>query len=392
MPGPLKTLFVVFNRIGDLTTSTPLYRALARDRELSLLTRPFGVALLGSQSYLERVYALRYPNRGRSRLGNLFLGGHRRALGRELRGAGFDEVLIYAGERPVIKRWLDVLFPGRVTEIPQSTPPASHVAERYREAAAHLGCDMERYEADPVLDITAASRAEATRTLALLAERGEQGPHREAAEQGPHREAGERGQCREAAEPGHRVVGIQMGSQRTSDARWVGSRPDLKTLSTRQWGALITQLLDEGHADAVALHGAPGETKMVGALLRTLPETIRRRCHDLSATVGLDLLPALLASHYALISVDTGPAHIAAAVGCPVLVFFGPTDPAVFRPRGKGPIQLLTGEASCQFCHRTPLYKTCRDNRCLNRLPDDRLWEAWMALRGQVNAISPVTC
>ncbi len=380
MPGPLKTLFVVFNRIGDLTTSTPLYRALARDRKLSLLTRPFGVALLGSQSYLERVYALRYPNRGRSRLGNLFLGGHRRALGRELRGAGFDEVLIYAGERPVIKRWLDALFPGRVTEIPQSTPPASHVAERYREAAAHLGCDMERYEADPVLDITSASRAEATRRLALLGERREHGARRQPWQ---HREAGE---------PGPRVVGIQMGSQRTSAGRLVGARPNLKTLSARQWGALITRLLDGGHADAIALHGAPGETKMVGAFLRTLPETIRRRCHDLSASVGLDLLPALLASHYALISVDTGPAHIAAAVGCPLLVFFGPMDPAVFRPNGKGPIELLVGEASCQFCHRTPLYKTCRDNRCLNRLPDDRLWEAWMALRGQVNAISPVTC
>ncbi len=355
MPGPPKSLFVVFNRIGDLTASTPLYRALARDRELSLLTRPFGVPLLGSQPYVKRVYRLRYPNRGRSWLGNLFLGGHRRALGRELSGAGFDEVLIYAGERPVIKRWLGDLFRGRVAEIPQSTPPES-LTERSRGAAARLGCDMDRYDADPILEISAESRAEATRTLALLGQEGE------------------------------RVVGIQMGSQRTSAHRRVGARPDLKTLSARQWRALITRLLTEDHADAIAFHGAPGETRMVSAFLRSLPETIRHRCHDLSASVGLDLLPALLASHYALISVDTGPAHIAAAVGCPVLVFFGPTDPAVFRPRGKGPIQLLIGEAACQFCHRTPLYKTCRDNRCLNRLEDDVLWEAWMGLRGQLDA------
>ncbi len=353
MPGPAKSLFVVFNRIGDLTISTPLCRALARDRELSLLTRPFGVPLLGSQPYVKRVYGLRYPNRGRSWLGNLFLGGHRRALGKEMSGAGFDEVLIYAGERPVIKRWLGDLFPGRVTEIPQSTPPESHVTERYREAAAHLGCDMERYEADPVLEITPEIRAAATQRLARL---------------------------------GERVVGIQMGSQRTSAGRLAGSRPDLKTLSARQWRALITRLINEDHADAIAFHGAPGETRRVGMFLRSLPETIRHRCHDLSTSVDLDLLPALLASHYALISVDTGPAHIAAAVGCPVLVFFGPTDPAVFRPRGKGPIQLLIGEAACQFCHRTPLYKTCRDNICLNRLEDDRLWEAWMELHGQVHS------
>ena len=103
------------------------------------------------------MYRLRYPNRGRSWLGNLFLGGHRRALGRELSGAGFDEVLIYAGERPVIKRWLGDLFRGRVTEIPQSTPPES-LTERYRGAAARLGCDMDRYDADPILEISAESR------------------------------------------------------------------------------------------------------------------------------------------------------------------------------------------------------------------------------------------
>jgi heptosyltransferase III len=31
---------------------------------------------------------------------------------------------------------------------------------------------------------------------------------------------------------------------------------------------------------------------------------------------------------------DSGIAHLAAAVGVPVAVFFGPTDPAVWAPRG----------------------------------------------------------
>lgn len=71
----------------------------------------------------------------------------------------------------------------------------------------------------------------------------------------------------------------------------------------------------------------------------------------------------------------------AAAVGCPLLVFFGPTDPAVFGAHGSGSIELLVGSAPCQFCHDTPQYGICRDNICLNRLTDEHLWEAWLRLR-----------
>ena len=128
---------------------------------------------------------------------------------------------------------------------------------------------------------------------------------------------------------------------------------------------------------------------MARRFIRGLSASVRCRCHDLSTRASLDLLPALLAGHQALISVDTGPAHIAAAVGCPLLVFFGPSDPAVFAPWGKGPVEVLAGRAPCQFCHATPLYKTSRDNRCLNRVPDGQLWESWNRLRETLSATAP---
>jgi len=161
-------------------------------------------------------------------------------------------------------------------------------------------------------------------------------------------------------------------------------RPDLKALTSHQWATLIIRLIAEEHADAVAIHGGPSEKRMVRRFIRGLPVSVRPRCHDLSTRASLDLLPALLAGHQALISVDTGPAHIAAAVGCPVLVCFGPTDPSVFAPRGKGMVETLVGRAPCQFCHATPLYKDCRDNRCLNRVPDSQLWESWSRLRDKL--------
>ena len=46
-----------------------------------------------------------------------------------------------------------------------------------------------------------------------------------------------------------------------------------------------------------------------------------------------------------MISVDTGPAHSAAAVGCPVLVLFGVADPTRIVPRNTAsPIRHLVGK------------------------------------------------
>ncbi len=347
MPSETQTLLAVFNRVGDLTLSAPLFRALAHDTRLSLLTRPFGPELLAGQSWVKRVFALDYPNRGRSGLGKFILGGHRRALGRELRQVAFDRVLIYETERGVIKSWLSELFPGRVEEMPRTQEPGAHASDWYRQAAASAGCDMDSYEQYPVLEISAAAREEARARVAAI---------------------------------GDRVVGVQMGSQRTNAVWPLIPRPHLKALSNEQWVALVRRLLDDGQADGVVFHGSPREQSAVRAVLSRLPSSVRSRCHDLTS-VGLSLLPAVLTQLEALVSVDTGPAHIAAAVGCPLLVFFGPTDPAVFRPRGDGPIEVLLGNAPCQFCHETPRYNACRDNFCLGDLTDAELWGAWLRLQ-----------
>jgi ADP-heptose:LPS heptosyltransferase len=45
-------------------------------------------------------------------------------------------------------------------------------------------------------------------------------------------------------------------------------------------------------------------------------------------------LACWLASARVYIGNDSGPAHLAAAVGTPVVALFGPSDPAVWAPRG----------------------------------------------------------
>ena len=68
---------------------------------------------------------------------------------------------------------------------------------------------------------------------------------------------------------------------------------------------------------------------------------------------------------------DTGPTHIAAAVGCPTLAIFGPSDPAVSAPRGKrGRVEAIGGAPAEGFTwagHVLPAEAIAAADRLLSR-------------------------
>lgn len=68
------------------------------------------------------------------------------------------------------------------------------------------------------------------------------------------------------------------------------------------------------------------------------------RTDDLGALIGL------LARADLLVTNDTGPMHLAAALGTPVLALFGATDPRVSGPLGPGPRRVLTAREPCSPC------------------------------------------
>jgi ADP-heptose:LPS heptosyltransferase len=61
--------------------------------------------------------------------------------------------------------------------------------------------------------------------------------------------------------------------------------------------------------------------------------------------------------------VDSGPMHMAAAVGVPVVALFGPTDERKWGPWGEGHT-VITRRVSCRPCkpHK------CGDNECMKRI------------------------
>ncbi len=87
-------------------------------------------------------------------------------------------------------------------------------------------------------------------------------------------------------------------------------------------------------------------------------------------------LAAVLARADLLIGLDSGPLHLAAAMGCPVVGLFGPTDPARTGPQGEGH-EII--------CHREPCWPcmtpTCQDRACMTKItPEEVLAAARRAL------------
>ncbi len=68
-----------------------------------------------------------------------------------------------------------------------------------------------------------------------------------------------------------------------------------------------------------------------------------------------------------MVTNDSGPMHIAAALEVPVFAVFGPTDPELTGPYGKGIRAVIKGQAKCSPCRN----RTCKDMSCMNAVSVD---------------------
>ena len=133
---------------------------------------------------------------------------------------------------------------------------------------------------------------------------------------------------------------VQAGNRRTMRT---GLRRRMST-NTKWWpednGAAIIRMLAERHPDAIILLvGAPPEADLNDELLQRAGVA---QAFNVARELPIPRLLALQARAAGMVTVDTGPAHTAAAVGCPLVVLFGVADPVRIRPRGGNtPVEVL---------------------------------------------------
>ncbi len=91
----------------------------------------------------------------------------------------------------------------------------------------------------------------------------------------------------------------------------------------------------------------------------------------LAGKTGLKELAFFLSKCAAMVTTDTGPMHIAAAMGCPVVALFGPTSPRRTGPYG-GRHTVISSGVSCSPCFQ----KRCYHRSCMKEIRSDDVVEA----------------
>lgn len=109
---------------------------------------------------------------------------------------------------------------------------------------------------------------------------------------------------------------------------------------------LLGSQLVRRHQARLLIVGAEAERALADAIAGMISAPVA----NLAGQVDLGELGALCEMADLYVGNDTGPTHVAAAVGCPTLAIFGPTDPARTRPYAtKGKVIVLWREMEGSF-------------------------------------------
>ncbi len=147
------------------------------------------------------------------------------------------------------------------------------------------------------------------------------------------------------------------------------------TWKAKNWPpAYFAQVIDAVSPHAkVVLCGGPGDRAIAGQVLQAAKTPVI----DAVGRTSLLELAALLERADVLVVGDTGPLHMAIAVGTPSVSIFGATDRRRFGPLDNAHI-VLSGEKTCPPCHKTVCPRKTLD--CLTSIQPQAVIEKTLAL------------
>ncbi len=337
-------LCVRLDTIGDVLMTTPAIRALKEarpGRHIALLTSPAGAAAAALVPEVDDVivYDAPWMKATAPRRGS----APEYAMAARLRRAGFDAAVVFTvfSQNPLPSAFLCYL-----AEIPLRL---AHCRENPYQLLTHWVPDPEpdrliRHEVRRQLDLVATvgcSTADERLSLRLPA----------AAVQRVRRLLGE--------------VGVDLARP------WVVVHPGATAPSRRyppeSYAEVVRRLATE-LGWQVLVTGDASE--------RGLVERIRAAAavpsHSLAGRLGLGELAALLSLAPVLIANNTGPVHVAAAVGTPVVDLYALTNPQ-HTPWGV-PSRVLFHDVPCKYCYKS----VCPEGHqhCLRLVPPGAVVEA----------------
>jgi len=136
-----------------------------------------------------------------------------------------------------------------------------------------------------------------------------------------------------------------------------GGNWDLKRWPAENFAELGDKIFEKLGA-AIILTGAEKDI----VLAENIAGLMKHKPLILCGKTTLKTLGAIFKKAICVISNDSGPMHLAVAVGTRVVAIFGPTSPELTGPYGDGRYIVLRKDTGCKI----PCYDLkCKDNRCM---------------------------
>ncbi len=330
-------LCVRLDSLGDVLMTGPAMRALKesrRGRRITLLTSPAGAAAGALIPEVDEVLVYDAPwmkataPRADSRPDEFMI--------RRLRERGFDAAVIFTvySQNPLPSAMLAYLadIPLRLAHCREN--PYQLLSDWIPESEPQQGV---RHEVQRQLDLVAMAGCQVRDTRLSL--------------RVPEDAYGYAIDClaRLGLDPRRRWVVVHPGASAPSRRYPAGS---FATVARRLVGQLGVQVIFTG-------------TEPEGAPIEEIRSQMRAPSHSLVGHLDLAQLAALIALSPLLISNNTGPVHVAAAVRTPVVVLYALTNPQ--HTPWRVPNRVLFKDVPCKYCYKS----TCPlgHHNCLRLVP-----------------------
>ena len=341
---PGRILVVESHLIGDIVMATPALRALRerfRSASIVLLSGPWGRELLDGQGLIDEFIEIRFPwSTYDYSIGNLWrmfrvlvrLRKVRWDLAIDVRGDLRNIVFLYfAGAH----RRMSYDFTGGeylLTDVVRDAPQLRHIVQYNAHLVAQLGCDVGA--AEPSLHVPDTRREEARTYLRAMDAIGDRF-----------------------------TIGIHPGA----------SKP-LRLWRAERFAELADRFLEEKGNRVIFFRG-PADREIISAItagMKHSPSIIDQ---------SLSMLPALFQNCSVFIGLDSGGVHIAAAVGVPTVVLFGPAEPDRVMPVSRRTSVVIKDGYWCRPCDQVHCVQP--DNTCMDALSVSSVYQSAIAALNQ---------
>lgn len=334
-----RILIVRAGAIGDTLMVTPLLRALRRTYPRAYLAAMCSAAahdVFRHNPHLDQLVVLAHRNLP------MWMSIEKQRITRQLRALDLDCALVLEGH----PRYAAL---ARQSGAARVFAYAAHAATPRRDGFERVEFDRQRHSVENHLRMA--------RPLNVQPD----GLQMDLNYPAPLDDAVERRLAAAGISPSDIVVGVHPG--------WGGRKHPLDQTRLRSWppqrfAEVIRWLVDRVGA-RVVLTGTLSDRPLAEfiATLSGVPSV------NLAGQLSLLELAALIRRLNLYVTVDSGPAHMAAALGTPLITLWGPGILEQTAPlAGRGPVRVLYHQVPCAPCYGTPLMKSCQDNICMKQI------------------------